>query len=315
MATTSLMRNNEPSKLARSARIATSGMLVAGLLVAPIASVDARGMSAQAPGQQSQNRSMPNASANERAFENASRSDAQSNAQEKNRSAHGQSQKPDTAGNSQASQVKEIPKVASENQRAQRSNSQKPQVSNTRPAPKVTVCHRTNSATNPYVEITISAMAVQSHGGSGHNQHAGPVATSIDHAQELKDQKIKWGDIIPPVEGITSGLNWNAQGQAVHENGCRVAPASVTEDDGDVLGDDDKDEGGKGGATLPIEKDEVDEDQPREEEGETLSASTQADHPDKLPKTGASAALALLLSIFSGAATGAYSWAKQRKTA
>lgn len=314
MATTSLMRNNEPSKLVRTAHIATSGMLVAGLLITPMASVDARGMSAQAPGHQNQNYATPNINANDRAFENNDRSNAQPNAQEKNRSAQAESQKPSTPGNSQASQANEFPKVASENQRAQRSNSEKSHVSHTRPAPRVTICHRTNSATNPYVAITVSAMAVKSHGDeSGHAQHAGPVANSNEHAQELKDKKIKWGDIIPPVEGITSGQNWTSENQAIHANGCQAVPASNTDDDdGDVIGDTDEIENGKGGVDIDAPGDQ--DTQPTEE-GETLSASAQADYPGKLPKTGASTMLALLLSILSGAITGTYSWAKQRKTA
>src|SRR6478609_3260343 len=68
---------------------------------------------------------------------------------------------------------------------------------------KVTICHRTNSVTNPYVEITVDGQ-----GNNDHSQHTGPLVTSTSDAQTLKDNHVKWGDIIPPVEGVTDGLNW-----------------------------------------------------------------------------------------------------------
>lgn len=75
--------------------------------------------------------------------------------------------------------------------------------------PQVTICHATHSDTNPYVQITVDADAVN---GAGHGQdHSG-------HAD----------DIIPPVEGVTLGLNWDASGQAIYANGCQTATPPTT---------------------------------------------------------------------------------------
>ena len=101
---------------------------------------------------------------------------------------------------------------------------------------KVTICHRTNSVKNPYVKITVDASAVDGQSNNDHSHHIGPVATSEAVAQALKDSKTKWGDIIPPVPGVTTGLNWDS-GQEVLKNGClglggenivEVVPAAVT---------------------------------------------------------------------------------------
>jgi len=85
---------------------------------------------------------------------------------------------------------------------------------------KVTICHRTNSVHNPYRQITVNESAVDGEGQNDHTHHTGPVATSEVFAQGLKDQKIKWGDIIPPV-GESDGLNWTDAGMAIYNNGCK----------------------------------------------------------------------------------------------
>jgi hypothetical protein len=91
------------------------------------------------------------------------------------------------------------------------------------PSANVTICHRTNSDTNPYVQITVDESAVDGlGGGSDHlGAHTGPVWDST-----LKAQHIKWGDIIPPFDmngdprpDQTLIANWPA-GQAIFENGC-----------------------------------------------------------------------------------------------
>lgn len=73
---------------------------------------------------------------------------------------------------------------------------------------KVTICHATGSQSNPYVVITPNANGVV----SGHEAH--------------QDQN----DIIPPFDyndhGTTkhfAGQNWDASGQAIFNNGCKVA--------------------------------------------------------------------------------------------
>jgi uncharacterized repeat protein (TIGR01451 family) len=99
---------------------------------------------------------------------------------------------------------------------------------------KITICHRTNSVTNPYVQITVAREAADGvSGGSGnqadhYGEHQGPIASSEAVAQALKDAHTEWGDIIPPVDddGVPmphSGLNWNntsGVGPAMWANGC-----------------------------------------------------------------------------------------------
>ncbi|MEW6225228.1 MAG: hypothetical protein AB1627_11425 [Chloroflexota bacterium] len=96
----------------------------------------------------------------------------------------------------------------------------------TQPAPdhKVTICHRTNSDTNPYVVIDVD-IASSGHLQGGHDtQHEGPI-----WVLGLKDQHIEWGDIIPPytyLEFSYPGQNWTAEGQATWADGCAMADPS-----------------------------------------------------------------------------------------
>lgn len=97
---------------------------------------------------------------------------------------------------------------------------------------KILVCHRDNNALKPYgngpLEVSVSAFDGQ--GGNDHSLHDGPVATSPEHAQQLKDAKTKWGDIVPPIPGVLpDGHNWDEDGMEVWNNGCVF---------GEVLGDD-----------------------------------------------------------------------------
>lgn len=103
----------------------------------------------------------------------------------------------------------------------------------------VTICHRTDSATHPYVKITVDDDAVDGNAGNGkgnqpdhYGEHQGPLVTTTAEAQTLKDNHQKWGDIIPPVVGYHSGLNWTTEGQTILNNDCRLV--GETNDDYDT---------------------------------------------------------------------------------
>ena len=71
---------------------------------------------------------------------------------------------------------------------------------------KVTICHATASATNPYVQITVDIASVVGDAGHGHNG-------------------VNLGDIIPPIPTAGyAGNNWDT-GAATWLNGCN--PSSV----------------------------------------------------------------------------------------
>jgi hypothetical protein len=73
----------------------------------------------------------------------------------------------------------------------------------------VTICHRTGSASNPYVQISPSAGGVY----NGHLAHE-QVGNGLG------------GDIIPPFtyRGVTYSKNWDATGMGIFNNGCKVPP-------------------------------------------------------------------------------------------
>jgi len=62
---------------------------------------------------------------------------------------------------------------------------------------KVTLCHATGSATNPYVQITTS-----------------PQGALNGHAKKHAE------DVIPPFDDLPDGKNWTSQGQALAANTC-----------------------------------------------------------------------------------------------
>ena len=84
----------------------------------------------------------------------------------------------------------------------------------------VTLCHATDSNTHPYQAITVDAAGAY----NGHLGHDGPVWNPT-----LKNDHIKWGDIIPTFtyNGHQHSLNVPAA-QSILDNGCSVAVTSVS---------------------------------------------------------------------------------------
>lgn len=71
------------------------------------------------------------------------------------------------------------------------------------PPGKVTICHATGSASNPYVQITVSEKAVRE--GRGHN----------------RDGHQAGEDIIPPGQSYDpDGRNWDLASQTIYDDGC-----------------------------------------------------------------------------------------------
>ena len=101
------------------------------------------------------------------------------------------------------------------------------------PGHQVTICHRTNSDSNPYVVITVDysgadGSLVHDSGNGDHTNHLGPVF-DFDNQPPPPHNEDQWGDIIPPYDwagdehhapGSYPGLNWTAQGQAIWNAGC-----------------------------------------------------------------------------------------------
>jgi hypothetical protein len=91
------------------------------------------------------------------------------------------------------------------------------------PAHKITLCHRTDSYSNPYVVITVDIASVKF---EGHNGHDGPGFFPGIPKHE------KWGDIIPPFDfgsnGSYPGKNWTAAGIAIFDHQCQVITPTTT---------------------------------------------------------------------------------------
>lgn len=92
---------------------------------------------------------------------------------------------------------------------------------------KCVICHRTNSFTNPYVQIEVAESSVDT--SSDHYQQHNVHAVFPD-----TDNDGNWGDVIPPIPGVHNGLNW-AAGQAVYGANCNV-PVTSTVTPGPCIG-------------------------------------------------------------------------------
>jgi LPXTG-motif cell wall-anchored protein len=89
------------------------------------------------------------------------------------------------------------------------------------PEHKITLCHRTDSYSNPYVTESVD---VASELFEGHDGHNGPVFFAAI------PKGTKWGDIIPAFDfgpGEQYGGKNVPEGQAILDNDC-VAPDAVT---------------------------------------------------------------------------------------
>lgn len=104
---------------------------------------------------------------------------------------------------------------------------------------KVTICHRTNSVTNPYVRITVDYSAADGATGKGNNDHTHHLGPVFDFAADpavaypTPRNGDQWGDIIPPYtydNGSFAGLNWTEAGQAVWDAECGQPDSEDPED-------------------------------------------------------------------------------------
>jgi len=87
----------------------------------------------------------------------------------------------------------------------------------------ITLCHATDSRTNPYVKITVD---IASTAFAGHEGHLGPIFSS------QLPKGTKWGDIIPPKSDngqfSVTPRNWNGEGQTLLRNGCNFPHPTTT---------------------------------------------------------------------------------------
>jgi len=99
---------------------------------------------------------------------------------------------------------------------------------------KVTICHRTNSVSNPYVVIRVAQSSVDGDLGNNNGrgdhyaEHRGPIFDpEVDYPKPMSGDE--WGDIIPPIEGVHDGLNWTIAGIDIYYNDCNVGGPSPSE--------------------------------------------------------------------------------------
>ena len=88
---------------------------------------------------------------------------------------------------------------------------------------KVTICHATDSYSNPYVAITVDYHSIVN---GGHGGHEGPVF------YPAIPKHTKWGDIIPAFDfgpnAAYAGMNLTADGALIAANGCHLIGDGTT---------------------------------------------------------------------------------------
>ncbi len=99
---------------------------------------------------------------------------------------------------------------------------------------KVTICHRTNSVSNPYNKITVNLRAVD---GDGHSDHQGHLEGGIfDPTRDYPSNRKDWGDIIPPFDrngdpitdpSFPGSLNWTRWGRLSSRTGTARSSATT----------------------------------------------------------------------------------------
>ncbi|MBM2820435.1 MAG: hypothetical protein HW405_195 [Candidatus Berkelbacteria bacterium] len=82
---------------------------------------------------------------------------------------------------------------------------------------KTQICHATGAIGKPYNKIEVDYSAVNDKSQGNHSSHTGAV-----FSRETIHQFFDWGDIIPPVENVTTGLNWDVAGQTIWRNNCLI---------------------------------------------------------------------------------------------
>lgn len=99
---------------------------------------------------------------------------------------------------------------------------------------KVDICHRTNSVSNPYNKNNVDENAADGVAGNSNGntpdhfgEHKGPLFDPANPPPPPHNGD-QWGDIIPPIVGAHSGLNWTTQGQVVWANNCEYVSSSLT---------------------------------------------------------------------------------------
>lgn len=186
---------------------------------------------------------------------------------------------------------------------------------------KYTICHATNSATNPYVMITVDYNSIVKN--AGHDGHDGPIATSEAVAAELKADKISWGDVIPAIaEHDYAGKNFTAEGILLLNNDCEMPTVTAQEDDDDENdtpvdngggSNEETDEPGLGGVDDTDDID-VPETTPGEEAEESVDEPGVGGVAEELPETGAASIATVLTLIASVAVAGVTYGAQHLRT-